>query len=94
MGGAGKQREEEAKASQKLCCSPGLCYANSPQAKGRIERAWKTFQDRLCSELRLYNISTLDAANHYLIEEFIPKYNRMFSRPAKKTGGLSYLRDL
>ena len=61
-----------------------IIYANSPQAKGRVERAWKTFQDRLCSELRLHNISTLEAANHYLMEEFIPRYNRKFSRPARE----------
>lgn len=61
-----------------------IIYANSPQAKGRIERAWRTFQDRLCSELRLYNIATLEGANHYLIEEFIPGYNRTFSHQAKE----------
>jgi len=63
-----------------------IIYANSPQAKGRIERAWGTFQDRLCSELRLHNISTLEAANHYLLEEYIPKHNRKFSHPAKEPG--------
>ena len=40
-----------------------VIYANSPQAKGRVERAWGTFQDRLCSELRLHKVSTLQAAN-------------------------------
>ncbi len=44
------------------------------------------FQDRLCSELRLHNISTLEEANPYLWEKFIPKHNRMFSRSAKKPG--------
>jgi len=63
-----------------------IIYANSPQAKGRVERAWGTFQDRLCSELRLHNISTLEAANHYLLEEYIPKHNRKFSHPAKDPG--------
>ena len=63
-----------------------MIYANSPQAKGRVERAWGTFQDRLCSELRLHNISTLEAANHYLLEEYIPKHNRKFSHPAKESG--------
>ena len=63
-----------------------IIYANSPQAKGRIERAWGTFQDRLCSELRLHNISTIEAANHYLLEEYIPKHNRKFSHPAKEPG--------
>jgi hypothetical protein len=63
-----------------------IIYANSPQAKGRVERAWGTFQDRLCSELRLHNISTLEAANRYLFEEYIPKHNRKISHPAKEPG--------
>jgi transposase len=63
-----------------------IIYAGSPQAKGRVERAWGTFQDRLCSELRLHNISTIEAANHYLLEEYIPKHNRKFSHPAKEQG--------
>jgi transposase len=63
-----------------------IIYANSPQAKGRVERAWGTFQDRLCSELRLHRISTIEAANHYLWEEYIPKHNRKFSHLAKEPG--------
>jgi transposase len=63
-----------------------IIYAYSPQAKGRIERKFGVFQDRLCSELRLYNISTLEDANRYLWEKFIPKHNRMFSRTAKELG--------
>lgn len=61
-----------------------IIYANSPQAKGRVERLWGTFQDRLCSELRLYKISTLEDANKYLWEKFIPKHNKKFSHPAKE----------
>jgi transposase len=63
-----------------------IIYAYSPQAKGRIERKFGVFQDRLCSELRLYNISTLEDANRYLWEKFIPKHNRMFFRTAKEPG--------
>jgi len=55
-------------------------YAYSPQAKGRIERLFKTFQDRLCKEMRLRGISTLDEANKFL-EEYLPKYNSIFSLP-------------
>lgn len=66
-----------------------IVYANSPQAKGRVERAWGTFQDRLCSELRLHKISTLEATNRYLIERFIPAYNSKFARPARE-GGSAY----
>lgn len=63
-----------------------IIYANSAQAKGRVERAWGTFQDRLCSELRLHKISTPHGANHYLLEEFLPKHNRKFAHPAKEPG--------
>lgn len=63
-----------------------MIYANSPQAKGRIERKFGVFQDRLCSEFRLHNISTQEEANRYLWEKFIPKHNRMFSRSAKECG--------
>jgi len=63
-----------------------IIYAYSPQAKGRIERKFGVFQDRLCSELRLHNISTQEEANRYLGEKFIPKHNQMFSRSAKESG--------
>ena len=63
-----------------------IIYAHSPQAKGRIERKFGVFQDRLCSELRLHSISTLEDANRYLWEKFIPQHNRMFSRTAKEPG--------
>jgi len=57
-----------------------VIFADSPQAKGRIERLWQTFQDRLISELRLMNISTLEEANEYLHSVFLPKYNQKFNR--------------
>lgn len=63
-----------------------IIIAGSPEAKGRVERAWGTFQDRLCSELRLYKISTLEEANHYLVEQFIPDYNERFARCARGDG--------
>ena len=63
-----------------------IIYANSPQAKGRVERAWGTFQDRLCSELRLHKVSTPQAANRYLTKAFIPKYNRKFARLPREKG--------
>jgi transposase len=55
--------------------------AYSPQAKGRIERAWRTFQDRLVSELRLAHATTLAEANAVLAR-FCADYNRRFARPA------------
>jgi len=56
--------------------------AYSPQAKGRIERLWKTFQDRLFHELRLEKIRTLEEANEYLQKKFLGRYNRKFAVPA------------
>jgi transposase len=55
--------------------------AYSPQAKGRIERAWRTCQDRLVSELRLARATTLQQANAVL-ERFCADYNQRFARPA------------
>ena len=60
--------------------------AHSPQAKGRIERLFNTFQDRLVKELRLKNISTIEEANRFLEEEFLPNYKTKYSvEPASKT---------
>ena len=55
--------------------------AYSPQAKGRIERAWRTCQDRLVSELRLARATTLEQANAVLVR-FCADYNQRFARPA------------
>jgi transposase len=55
--------------------------AYSPQAKGRIERAWRTCQDRLVSELRLARATTLPQANPGLAR-FCADYNQRFARPA------------
>ena len=60
--------------------------AYSPQAKGRIEKLWRTFQDRLLRELRLENIRTIEAANEYLQKRFLPRYNAKFRVPAAKEG--------
>ncbi len=59
--------------------------AHSPQAKGRIERLWGTFQDRLVSELRLAQARTLQEANAVL-QAFLPRYNTRFTRPAAQPG--------
>jgi len=56
-------------------------HANTPQAKGRVERANKTLQDRLVKEMRLNGINTIEEANHYL-PIFMEDYNRRFSVPA------------
>lgn len=59
--------------------------SRSPQAKGRIERLFKTFQDRLVSELRLAGAKTFGEANQVL-KGFLPRFNRRFAVPAAETG--------
>jgi hypothetical protein len=59
--------------------------ARSPQAKGRIERLFKTFQDRLGSELRLAGVKTLEEANQVL-KGFLPRFNRRFAVLPAETG--------
>ena len=54
------------------------------QAKGLIERTNGTFQGRLVQELRLNGINTIDEANKYLIEVFVPKFNDKFALDYKK----------
>jgi transposase len=55
-----------------------LIKANSPQAKGRVERLFRTLQDRLIKELRLANISTIEQANEFLQKTFLPEFNARF----------------
>lgn len=60
--------------------------AESPQAKGRVERGFKTHQDRLVKELRLAGISTMAAANEFLWKTYIPDHNaRCAVDPANHT---------
>lgn len=59
--------------------------AHSPQAKGRIERLFKTLQDRLIKEMRLVKIGNPIDGNKFLKEIFIPKFNKQFAViPAKE----------
>jgi transposase len=77
-----------------------IICANTPQAKGRIERANQTLQDRLVKELRLLGISDIDSANAYL-PEFRQDFNRRFGvaprshhdahRPLLKTENLDLI---
>lgn len=64
-----------------------LIAAHSPQAKGRVERLFKTFQDRVIKELRLAEVSTLDAANVFL-KSYLPIYNRRFAVPPAQAADL------
>ena len=58
-------------------------FAYSPQARGRSERLNRTFQDRLVNQLRVAGIATLEAANRYLAERFVPQHNATFARPPR-----------
>ena len=64
-----------------------VIYANSPQAKGRIERLFNTFQDRLIKELRLEKANTIVEANK-VTARFLPKYAKRFSVKASSDGDL------
>ena len=59
-----------------------IICANSPQAKGRVERVHKTLQDRLVKELRLRDIADMDGGNAFL-PEFMRDYNERFARPPR-----------
>lgn len=80
-------REEELSGKRRptqfgrALASLGITFiaAQSPQAKGRIERLWGVLQDRLCSELRLANADDIDSANAVL-RKFLADYNRRFAR--------------
>jgi len=61
-----------------------VIHANSPQAKGRIERSFRTLQDRLVKEMRLAGVNSVDQANEFLIS-YLPIYNAKFKvKPASE----------
>ncbi len=62
-----------------------IITANSPQAKGRIERLFGFFQDRLVKEMRLAGIKDYETANRFLLEQFLPWYNKGFSRKVESS---------
>lgn len=59
--------------------------SHSPQGRGRIERLWGTFQDRLRSELRLAGATTIAEANRVVVD-FLPRYNRRFAVDPAESG--------
>jgi transposase len=85
------ESEQERKAADRLTqlgrslreLGIGSVLANSPQAKGRVERSFRTAQDRLVKQLRLAKIGTLEAANLFLEKEYWPEWNEAFARPVK-----------
>ena len=78
---SGTTKSEESGQFKRMCIELNIhpIYAESAQAKGRIERTWGTFQDRLVAELQLYKITTMVEANHYLKEVFLPDWNVRFN---------------
>jgi transposase len=60
-----------------------LISANSPQAKGRVERAFQIFQDRLIREMRLEGVSSIEEGNTFLAK-YLPAHNRRFSKPPRQ----------
>ena len=78
---AGKERQTQfGRAMVQLGVE--LILANSPQAKGRVERMNGVLQDRLVKALRLAGISDLQSANRFLEETFLGEFNRQFGRVA------------
>ena len=68
-----------------------LILAHTPQAKGRVERAWDTFQDRLVSEMRLAGTATIEEANR-MLWDFLPRYDQQFGvAPAQQASAYRQL---
>jgi len=63
-----------------------LIPAHSPQARGRMERLWATWQGRLPQELRLADLTTVEAANRFLVETWLPFHNRTWTVAASGEG--------
>ncbi|WP_337287769.1 ISNCY family transposase [Candidatus Methylomirabilis sp.] len=72
-----------------------LIGAHSPQARGRMERFWETWQGRLPQELRLAGIGTVEGANAFLVQTWVPFHNRTWTVPAagEGTAFISYVGD-
>jgi transposase len=83
---SGTTQSEESGQFKRMCKELNIhpIYAESAQAKGRIERLWGSFQDRLVAELQLHKIKTMREATRYLNEEFLPYWNAHFTiKPLK-----------
>ena len=60
--------------------------ANSPEAKGRVERLFKTLQDRLVKLMRLAGITDEEGANRFMADTYLPDHNARFAVPARHAG--------
>jgi len=79
-----RQRTEVGRVLKELDIEPIPAY--SPQARGRSERNFGTWQGRLPQELRIRHITTADEANHFLRTQYIAEFNHKFAVPAAQTG--------
>lgn len=79
-----EMKTQFSRAMQELWCR--VILANSPQAKGRVERANETLQDRLIKDMRLAGIKDIEGGNRYIREVYIPEHNRRYSIPARQEG--------
>jgi transposase len=75
---------------ERACSELGVTviHAHSPQAKGRIERLFRTLQDRLVKELRIRDISGIPEANRFLDDEFLEEMNLRFTKPSAERQNL------
>ena len=76
---AGKKIKDTKFAAMWSKIGSDIISTTNPRAKGRIERLWRTFQDRLFKELKKHEIHTMEEANHYINEIFLPRYNARFA---------------
>lgn len=79
-GQAGEKYERDTTQLRRALKELGIEFiaARSPQAKGRVERLFKTLQDRLVKEMRLKGIDNIEDANKFLADEYLPWHNQRF----------------
>lgn len=83
-------RGEKAKTQFEMACGElgvMVIHARTPQAKGRVERVFRTLQGRLVREMRLGGIRDLDRANRFL-EDYVPEFNERFMKAAREAQDL------
>ena len=76
---AGKKVKDTRFAAMWNRLGSSIISTTNPRAKGRIERLWHTFQDRLLKEIRKRKIHTIEEANRYINDIFLPRYNARFA---------------
>lgn len=92
----GEEQEQRLSQFGQMCAKLGieLLAANSPQAKGRVERNHGTHQDRLIKKMRLLGIGRYEEANRYLLKSYLPEHNARFAiQPAQSADFHDTLRN-